>query len=467
VLPVVAIVGRPNVGKSTLFNALTRTRDALVADVPGVTRDRQYGISRVGSSPCLLVDTGGLVSNAQGIEYLTAKQVHQAIEESDLVLFIVSARDGLTAEDEEIASLLRRAAKPVLMVANKTDGMDIEIALADFASLGMGELQPVTATHRRGLDAMMKAVDSILPERAEEEDLLQDSDRLRLAIIGRPNVGKSTLVNRLLGEERVLTFDQPGTTRDTISTMLERDGQEYELIDTAGVRRRSRISEAVEKFSTIKALQAIERAHVVVLMLDAREGLTDQDSTLLGHVLEQGRALVIALNKWDGLDPDHRKQVKKELDRRLQYVTWAQRVSLSALHGSGLQELMRAVKQAWRSALKDFSTPELTRVLKDAFEAHQPPMKLGRTAKLRYAHSGGKLPPRIVIHGSRTDTVPDSYRRYLANKFISHFKLKGTPLVILFRDSDNPYKDRKNKLTRRQQEKRRRLKKFTRRKSRK
>ena len=466
-LPVVAIVGRPNVGKSTLFNALTRTRDALVADVPGVTRDRQYGISRVGRFPCLLVDTGGLVSNAQGIEYLTAKQVHQAIAESELVLFIVSARDGLTAEDEEIASLLRRAAKPVLMVANKIDGMEVDMALADFASLGMGELAPVTATHRRGLDDMMKAVDSILPERAEPEEPEQDSDRLRLAIIGRPNVGKSTLVNRLLGEERVMAFDQPGTTRDTISTMMERDGQEYELIDTAGVRRRSKISEAVEKFSTIKALQAIERAHVVVLMLDAREGLTDQDTTLLGHVLEQGRALVIALNKWDGLDPDHRKQVKRELDRRLQYVTWAQRVSLSALHGSGLQELMRAVKQAWRSALKDFSTPELTRVLKDAFEAHQPPMKLGRTAKLRYAHSGGKLPPRIVIHGSRTDTIPDSYRRYLANVFIAHFKLKGTPLVILFRDSDNPYKDRKNKLTRRQQDKRRRLKKFIRRKSRK
>jgi GTP-binding protein len=467
VLPVVAIVGRPNVGKSTLFNALTRTRDALVANVPGVTRDRQYGISRVGRSPCLLVDTGGLVSNAEGIEYLTAKQVHQAIDESELVLFIVSARDGLTAEDEEIASLLRRAAKPVLMVANKIDGMEIDTALADFASLGMGDLLPVTATHRRGLDDMMKAVDSALPERTEEEEIAQDSDRLRLAIIGRPNVGKSTLVNRLLGEERVMAFDQPGTTRDTISINLERDGQEYELIDTAGVRRRSRISEAVEKFSTIKALQAIERAHVVVLMLDAREGLTDQDTTLLGHVLEQGRAMVIALNKWDGLDPDHRKQVKKELDRRLQYVTWAQRVSLSALHGSGIQELMRAVKQAWRSALTDFSTPELTRVLKQVFEAHQPPMKLGRTAKLRYAHSGGKLPPRIVIHGSRTDTVPDSYRRYLASKFISHFKLKGTPLVILFRDSDNPYKDRKNKLTKRQQDKRRRLKKFTRRKSRK
>jgi GTP-binding protein len=467
VLPVVAIVGRPNVGKSTLFNALTRTRDALVADMPGVTRDRQYGISRVGRQPRLLVDTGGLISNAEGIDYLTAQQVHQAIDEAELVLFIVSARDGLMAEDEEIASVLRRASKRVLMVANKIDGMEIETALADFASLGMGELLPVTATHRRGLDAMMKAVDSILPEQAESEEPGEDTDRMRLAIIGRPNVGKSTLVNRLLGEERVMAFDQPGTTRDTISVMLERDGQQYELIDTAGVRRRSRISDVVEKFSTIKALQAIERAHVVVLMLDASEGLTDQDSTLLGHVLTQGRAMVIALNKWDGLDPDHRKHVKSELDRRLQYVTWAQRVTLSALHGSGIQELMRAVKKAWRSALMDFSTPELTRVLQQAFDAHQPPMKLGRTAKLRYAHAGGKLPPRIIIHGSRTDTIPDGYRRYLVNKFIRHFKLKGTPLVIQFRDSDNPYKDRKNKLTRRQQEKRKRLKKFTSRKSRK
>ena len=466
-LPVVAIVGRPNVGKSTLFNALTRTRDALVANVPGVTRDRQYGISRVGRNPCLLVDTGGLISNAEGIDYLTAQQVHQAIDEAELVLFVVSARDGLTAEDEEIASILRRGSKRVLMVANKIDGMEVDTALADFASLGMGELLPVTATHRRGLDAMMKAVDSILPEQAESGEPEEDTDRLRLAIIGRPNVGKSTLVNRLLGEERVMAFDQPGTTRDTISVMLERDGQQYELIDTAGVRRRSRITDVVEKFSTIKALQAIERAHVVVLMLDANEGLTDQDTTLLGHVLTQGRAMVIALNKWDGLDPDHRKQVKSELDRRLQYVTWAQRITLSALHGSGIQELMRAVKTAWRSALMEFSTPELTRVLQKAFDAHQPPMKLGRTARLRYAHAGGKLPPRIIIHGSRTDTIPDGYRRYLANKFISHFKLKGTPLVIQFRDSDNPYKDRKNKLSKRQQEKRKRLKKFTSRKSRK
>jgi GTP-binding protein len=467
VLPVVAIVGRPNVGKSTLFNALTRTRDALVADMPGVTRDRQYGISRVGPQSCLLVDTGGLVSQAEGIDYLTARQVHQAIEESQLVLFVLSARDGLTGEDEEIATVLRRAGKEIVLVANKVDGMNEATAAVEFARLGMGDAHLVTATHQRGLDAMMTAVDRALPESSDEEGAEEDPDSLRLAIVGRPNVGKSTLVNRLLGEERVMAFDQPGTTRDTISTRLERDGQSYVLIDTAGVRRRARITDAVERFSTIKALQAIEHAHVVVLMLDAGEGLTDQDSTLLGHVLTQGRALVIALNKWDGLDADHRKQVRGELERKLTYVDWAQRVTISALHGSGLQELMDAVQRAWRSATMEFSTPQLTRVLQDAFEAHQPPMRQGRTAKLRYAHAGGKLPPRIVIHGSRTDTIPESYRRYLANRFIKHFKLKGTPLFIDFRDSSNPFKDRKNKLTERQLTKRRRLKKFTARKSRK
>ena len=466
-LPIVAIVGRPNVGKSTLFNALTRTRDALVADVPGVTRDRQYGISRVGQRPCLLVDTGGLVSQAEGIDYLTAGQVHQAIDEAHLVLFVVSARDGLTAEDEEIAALLRRASKEILLVANKVDGMDESTAAVEFTRLGMGEAQLVTASHQRGLDAMMKAVDRHLPEARQEAVAEQDPDRLRLAIVGRPNVGKSTLVNRLLGEERVLAFDQPGTTRDTISIELERDGQKYTLVDTAGVRRRSKIADAVERFSTIKALQAIDSAHVVVLMLDAREGLTDQDTTLLGHALTQGRALVIALNKWDGLDADHRKAVRSELEPKLTYVDWAQRVTISALHGSGLQELLGAVQRAWRSAKAEFGTPELTRVLRAAFEAHQPPMRQGRTAKLRYAHAGGKLPPRIIIHGSRTDTIPDSYRRYLANRFIQHFKLKGTPLFIDFRDSENPYKDRKNKLTPRQMDKRRRLKKFTARKGRK
>lgn len=464
-LPVVAIVGRPNVGKSTLFNGLTGTRDALVADLPGVTRDRQYGISRVGKIPCLLVDTGGLVSNAEGIDYLTAQQVHQAIDESELVLFIVSARDGLMPEDREIAGLLRRSSRKVILVANKIDGLDEDTAMADFASLGMGDLLPVAASHRRGLDSMMRAADRLLPLPVDSDEEEEDRDRMRVAVLGRPNVGKSTLINRLLGEERVLAFDQPGTTRDSISTMLERDGQKYELIDTAGVRRRSRVSEVIEKFSTIKALQAIERAHVVILMLDAREGLTDQDTTLLGHILTQGRALVIALNKWDGLDVDHRKGVRKELDRKLTYVEWAQQVTISALHGSGIQELMAAVQRAWKSASKDLSTPELTRVLQAAVEAHQPPMKQGRTAKLRYAHSGGKFPPRIVIHGSRTDTVPDSYRRYLVNTFIKRFKLKGTPVFIDFRDSDNPYKDRKNKLSRRQIDKRKRLKKFTRRKS--
>ena len=466
-LPVVAIVGRPNVGKSTLFNALTRTRDALVADMPGVTRDRQYGISRVGPRPCLLVDTGGLVSAAEGIDYLTAKQVLQAVEEAQLVIFVVSARDGLTAEDEQIAARLRKTARDLVLTANKTDGLDEDTALADFASLGLGDALPVASAHRRGLEALMKAVAARLPEPQDEAPDEDDSDILRLAVVGRPNVGKSTLVNRLLGEERVLAYDQPGTTRDTISTRLERDGRQYELIDTAGVRRRARITEAVEKFSTIKALQAIERAHVVVLMLDAREGLTDQDTTLLGHILEQGRALVIALNKWDGLDPDHRRQVKAELERKLGYIDWARRITISALHGSGIQELLDAVQQAWRSALRDFSTPELTRVLQAAFEAHQPPMKQGRVAKLRYAHSGGKLPPRIVIHGSRTDTIPEAYRRYLQNRFIRHFKLSGTPVFLDFRDGDNPYGGRKNVLTRRQLEKRKRLKKFTGRKSRK
>jgi GTP-binding protein len=470
VLPVVAIVGRPNVGKSTLFNALTRRRDALVANIPGVTRDRQYGIARVGATPCVVVDTGGLVSQAAGIEYLTAQQVHQAIEESQLVFFVVSARDGLTAEDREVAAVLRKADKPVLLVVNKTDGLDANTAMIDFASLGMGQPMGISAEHRHGLEVLMQASAAILPPAAIDspgDDNAPDGaiDFLRLAIVGRPNVGKSTLVNRVLGEDRVLTFDQPGTTRDTISIRIERDGQKYELIDTAGVRRRARITDAVEKFSTIKALQAIDRAHVVVLMLDAREGLTDQDTTLLAHVLEQGRALVIALNKWDGLAADHRLQVKSELDRRLTFVTWARRVTISALHGTGIQELLDAVQEAWRSASMEFSTPELTRVLTAAFEAHQPPMKLGRSAKLRYAHAGGKLPPRIIIHGSRTETIPESYTRYLASRFIRHFKLKGTPLVIIYRDSENPYKDKKNVLNKRQQVKRQRLKKFVRGKS--
>lgn len=461
-LPVVSIVGRPNVGKSTIFNALTQTRDALVADMPGVTRDRQYGICRVGANPCVLVDTGGLVSGAEGIDYLTAQQVLQAIEESTLVMFVVSARDGLTSADAEVAETLRRENKPVLLVANKTDGTDTDISLADFASLGFGEPSGIAAAHRRGLDSLMREVADLLPPYFEEEsEDDEEDDRRRLAIIGRPNVGKSTLVNRLLGEERVMAFDMPGTTRDTIAVDLERDGISYQLIDTAGVRRRARINEVVEKFSVIKALQAIARAHVVILMVDAREGLTDQDTTLLSHVLEQGRGLVIALNKWDGLDPYHREQVLATLDRKLQYITWARKVRISALHGTGMGHLMKAVNESFESATRQFSTPELTRVLTRAFEAHQPPMSQGRTAKLRYAHQGGKLPPRIIIHGTRVDTVPDTYRRYLENAFTKAFKLVGTPVFIDFRGGKNPYKDQHNKLTDRQLSKRRRLKQFT------
>lgn len=464
-LPVVAIVGRPNVGKSTLFNALTRTRDALVADMPGVTRDRQYGYAALGDTRCVLVDTGGLVSGAEGIDYLTAQQVHQAIEESTLVMFVVSARDGLTAADEEVATVLRQKGVEVLVVANKIDGTQAEVSVADFASLGQGDAIPVAATHRRGLDTLMREVCDRLPPEPDMADEEAPADR-RLAIIGRPNVGKSTLVNRLLGEERVMAFDMPGTTRDTIAIRMQRDGVDYELIDTAGVRRRARVREAVEKFSIIKALQAIERAHVVILMLDAREGLTDQDTTLLTHVLEQGRGLVLAINKWDGMDNEEREHVLSELDRRLQFVPWARRIRLSALHGSGIKQLMAAVDESWRNATREFSTNELTRVLRQAWEAHQPPMSQGRTAALRYAHAGGKLPPRIIIHGNRVDTVPASYRRYLENTFIRHYKLVGTPVQLELRGGDNPYKDKKNKLTDRQLRKRRRLKKFVGRKDR-
>ena len=467
-LPVVAIVGRPNVGKSTLFNALTRTRDALVADMPGVTRDRQYGISNVGERPCVLIDTGGLVGQAEGIDYLTAQQVHQAIDESQLVLFVVSAREGLTHEDEEIGRLLRQHDRQVLLIGNKIDGTDPDISLADFSALGMGPALPVAASHRQGMTGLMEEAASMLPPiEADGADSEEDKDCLRLAIVGRPNVGKSTLVNRMLGEERVMAFDLPGTTRDSISSFMERGGIKYELIDTAGVRRRSRVTDVVEKFSIIKALQAIDRAHVVVLMLDATEGITDQDATLLGHILQQGRALVIAMNKWDGMEEYDRKQVLSEMDRRLQFVPWARQIRLSALHGSGLKELFKAVKEAWRSATIDMPTPELTRVLQKAFEAHQPPMSQGRSSRLRFAHSGGNLPPRIIIHGNRTDAIPASYKRYLENVFIRHFKLRGTPLRIDFRSGENPFKDNKNKLTARQIAKRKRLKKFTKRKSRK
>ncbi len=445
-LPVIAIVGRPNVGKSTLFNVLTRSRDALVADMPGVTRDRQYGTGEFGEDHFMLIDTGGLVDDAVGIDYLTAQQVKLAIVEADLVLFVVSARDGVLSADEEITQMLRLTGKPVQLVVNKTDGTDTMFSVPEFAALALGEPLGVSAAHRGGLEELMERVFSLLPVvTTENNDEEPAGDVIRLAILGRPNVGKSTLVNRLLGEERVLAFDLPGTTRDTIEVELERDGRKYLLFDTAGIRRRRSIKDAVEKFSVIKALQAIIKSQVVVLMLDAEEGLTDQDATLLGHILNHGRGLVITINKWDSIGDEQRKRLKSELERKLTYAEFARRVTLSALHGSGLRELMRAVNEAWDSAGMEMTTTRLTEVVRRAWEAHQPAMKHGRTAKLRFAHSGGRFPPRIIIHGSRVSTITPDYQRYISNKIRTVFKIKGTPLKIEFREGKNPYSGNKSK----------------------
>lgn len=461
-LPVVALVGRPNVGKSTLFNALTRSRDALVADREGLTRDRRYGTSHGEERSFLVVDTGGLTGAVDGLAGLTEAQVRAAIDEAELLLFLVDARVGLTPEDERIAAELRATGKNVLVVANKTDGLDEASATADFYALGFPAVQPIAAAHRRGIGSLRAAIIEQLPG-VDDDPVRAQFDGVRIAVLGRPNVGKSTLVNRLLGEERVVAYDRPGTTRDAIEIPWERDGERFVLIDTAGVRRRSRTADPVEKFSVIKALQAIEGAQVVIVLLDARDGVVEQDASLLGHVLDAGRPLVIAINKWDGLDPERRERVQVELDRRLAFLPYAERVFVSALHGSGLGDLIEALRAAHRASRQDFSTAALTEVVQQAVAAHQPPVVQGRTAKLRYAHLGGRDPLTVVIHGNRVDTVPDSYRRYLANCFRKRFDLTGTPLRILFRSSDNPYAGRRNALSGRQRHKRRRLMRFVKR----
>lgn len=455
-LPVVALVGRPNVGKSTLFNALTRRRDALVADLPGVTRDRHYGVCHLGTQAFMAVDTGGLSGADEGIDGLTAKQVRLAIEEAALVLLIVDARDGLTAQDRSIVEEVRRSGKPLELVVNKTDGLDEQAALAEFAELGLARGLPIAASHRRGIDKLLTRIESRLPESGDGLDLALDNS-IRVAIVGRPNAGKSTLVNRLLGEDRVVVSDQAGTTRDVIHVPLERDGVAYTLIDTAGIRRRARVEDAVEKFSVLKALAAIESAQVVVLLVDAHENLAEQDLTLIGHVLEAGRALVLGLNKWDGLDSDAREDCRRALDRRLDFVDWAPRVTLSAQHGSGLKELMRAVQRAHASANREFGTAELTRAVEAAYNATQPPLVRGHAPRLKFAHPGGSNPPTIVIHGSRTSHIAPAYRRYLENFMRKRFRLVGTPVRIELRDGENPYAGRKNVLTERQVKKRRRL----------
>ncbi len=459
-LPVIALVGRPNVGKSTLFNRLTRSRDALVADQPGLTRDRKYGIGRVGDRPYVVVDTGGISGDRDGVEALMDRQVRLAIEEADHILYLVDAREGLTGGDEQIAAELRRTGKPVTLVVNKSESLDRDLAAAEFHALGLGEPVPISAAHGRGVKPLINEVLETLPP-AEEPP--EEERGIQIAVVGRPNVGKSTLINRLLGEERLVAYDQPGTTRDSVQVPFEHAGRRYTLVDTAGVRRRARVSEAIEKFSVIKALQAMEQANVVLLVLDAHEGVTEQDASLAGHVLESGRALVVVVNKWDGLDPDQRERVKAELERKLPFLSFAEVKFVSALHGTGVGHLMDAVDAAYRAATADLKTPELTRVLEEAVQEHQPPLVRGRRIKLRYAHQGGRNPPIIVIHGNQTESVPAAYQRYLVNRFRQAFGLWGTPVRIEFRTAENPYKGRRNKLTQRQRQKRRRLMKHVKR----
>jgi len=455
--PVIALVGRPNVGKSTLFNQLTRSRDALVADFPGLTRDRKYGEGRSGDRDFIVIDTGGLTGDEHGIDAPMVNQSMAAMEEADVILLLVDAREGLNSADELMVEALRRRGKAFHLVVNKLDGLDASVATGDFYRLGVSHLHGIAASQGRGVRALIDEVLSQVPDDGSAEALAERENRIRVAVVGRPNVGKSTLVNRLLGEERVVVYDQPGTTRDSIYIDFERDEHAYTLIDTAGIRRRKNIREVVEKFSIVKTLQAVDDAHVVVLLVDAHEGLVDQDMHLLGHCIEAGRGLVIAINKWDGLEPDARDQIKNELSRRLQFADYADTHFISALHGTGVGHLYRSIDAAHRSATRKLNTNQLTQILEDAVGSHAPPMVNGRRIKLRYAHAGGRNPPLIVIHGSQTDSIPASYQRFLEKVFTRELKLVGTPVRIEFRSGENPYADRRNALTQRQVARKRRM----------
>ena len=456
-IPVIALVGRPNVGKSTLFNQLTRSRDALVADFPGLTRDRKYGESKIGSRPFVVIDTGGITGDEAGIDTPMAQQALTAIEESDVVLFIVDGREGLNATDEALASRLRQQNKAFHVVVNKIDGLNEDVATGDFYSLGVDSMFAIAASHGRGVASMIEQVLAHFSEPADEPERERYPDSIRVAIVGRPNVGKSTLVNRLLGEDRVVVFDQPGTTRDSIYIDYERDDQKYTLIDTAGVRRRKNVKMVVEKFSIVKTLKAVDDAHVVVLVMDAHEGIVDQDMHLLGHCMDKGRALVLAVNKWDGIDSDQRDWIKRELDRRLRFAEYADTHYISALHGTGVGHLYESINGAYASATRKLSTNALTRILEAAVFDHPPPMVNGRRIKLRYAHAGGQNPPLIVIHGNQTGSVPNSYQRYLEKVYRRELDLAGTPVRVEFRASENPFAEKRNKLTQRQVQRKRRL----------
>ena len=453
--PVIALVGRPNVGKSTLFNYLTRSRDALVADLPGLTRDRIYGEGKIGDRPYIVVDTGGLTEATENIESLMAEQARQAMEEANAVVFLVDGRQGLTAADSTIAKSLHKLSKPVYVIVNKLEGMDTAMATADFQSLGLGQPYPVSASRGDGVATMMDAVLAACPPMEVLEDTADES--IRITIAGRPNVGKSTLVNRILGEERVLVFDEAGTTRDSIYIPFERNGKRYTLIDTAGVRRRARVQGTIEKFSIVKTIQAIDAAHVVILVLDAREGISGQDISLAGLILESGTALIVAINKWDGMEHEAKARIKEEIHRRMTFLEFAPVHFISALHGSGVGDLLGVVERVHESATRKFTTPELNRVLEEAVRRNPPSMSKGRRVKLRYAHQGGSNPPVIVIHGTQTEALQESYRRYLANTFRERLKLIGTPIRMEFKTGENPFEGKKNVLTKHQIQKRRRL----------
>ena len=462
-IPVIALVGRPNVGKSTLFNRLTKTRDALVANYPGLTRDRKYGEGEMFGRKFMLIDTGGITGEEEGIDSAMAEQSMLAIDEADAVLFIVDSRDGLTPTDRQLAKYLREKQRKVYLVANKIDGVNPDIATAEFFELGLEEVYPTTATHGRGVKSLMEAVLEPFPE-IDLESTQAGNRGIKIAVVGRPNVGKSTLVNRMLGEERVVVFDMPGTTRDSIYIDYEREGKKYTLIDTAGIRRRKNVTLTVEKFSIVKTLQSVGDANVVVLLIDAHEGLVDQDMHLMGSAIDAGRALVVAINKWDGLETDKKDWIKSELKRRLRFVEFADIHFISALHGTGVGHLYESIGNAYSSATDKLSTNRLTKILEDAVIDHQPPLVRGRRIKMRYAHAGGRNPPVIVIHGNQVEDIPNHYTRYLENTFRRVLDLHGTPVKIEYRSGDNPFAGKKNKLTSRQVSKKRRLMKHVKKK---
>lgn len=460
--PTMVLVGRPNVGKSTLFNRLTRSRDAIVADFPGLTRDRHYGLGKFGSKPFIVVDTGGLEPVAEGILSKMARQTEQAIDESDVVVFIVDARQGITPQDKLIADRLRRTERPVFLAVNKAEGMVEAVAAAEFFELGLGEPWPISAAHGENVAELVEAALAGFDSEPEKES---DPNRPRFAIVGRPNVGKSTLVNRMLGEERVLAFDQPGTTRDSIYIDFEHRGKAYTVIDTAGVRRRGKVIEAVEKFSVIKTLQAIEDANVVVLVLDASQDISDQDAHLASFIAESGRSVVLAVNKWDSVDGFTRDRAKNELGRKLRFLSHASVHYISALKGTQVEGLFGAIDTAYKAAMARLPTPKLTRLLHAAVAEHAPPQDGPHRPKLRYAHQGGVNPPLIIIHGTGIERIPESYRRFLENRFRSVFALQGTPLRIEFRQGANPFANRKPKpLTEREENRLRRQRRWGRKK---